>query len=414
MADSKEQIKKDLTAIMKLDSQIDYSQKAAVEKYHKLLVQKNLLTTAVGKRYLKKLEQIINGEADYNKCLFCTKETQHNTVICPSCMAKSKQSATVSATVYCRNCGRKISASDTTCSVCGTATGEGYKYCAHCGNKVPMPNIEYLANDVKNKSMDFAGQAAKIAKENVQNIAKQGEKLVGDITEDAKRVKKAKTDNPKEKKGPNKKGIILLIILILIAIGIVDTIGLGTIFEFFAMIALGSLIYKAVKKQPKKKAAIVFVILCVLSGLTGMNSTNGIDDNVLDYLGTKESIVYQTYDKDGFEAELNFLTNENTNKSGLPHISLDGNNPRKVYAITLASGMAASFHANGLQIGDNVSQIKKWVKKSNAAVDKGFTTFIDDNKGILTYHLRYKGKDIQIILSLTDGVITRIDASLSE
>lgn len=162
--DNKDLIKKDLAMILKLDAQIDYSRKGVVEKYYKDIAEKNLLTTPHGKRYVKRLEQIINGDTTNDKCVFCNSQTHGDTAICPSCMAKLKPPTAV----YCRSCGSKMPADSASCPACGKGKDEGYKYCAHCGKEVPMPNMEALADNVKNKSKELAEQAAKITREKLQ------------------------------------------------------------------------------------------------------------------------------------------------------------------------------------------------------------------------------------------------------
>lgn len=405
MADEKELMRKDLAMVLKLDAQIDYSQKVIVEKHYKDITRQGLLTTPYGKRYMRRLEQIINGDTVHNQCAFCNSQTQGDTLICPTCMAKLRKPVAV----YCRNCGNKMNISDITCPVCGKNKDEGYKFCAHCGKEVPMPDMETLTNNVKNKSREFAEQAAKIAKENVQSIAEKGTKLAEDITADTKIVKeeKAKNENKsKERKSMNKKSILAWIAVLLTAVIIVGTIGLDTVFAFFAFVSLVVLAYKTVKKKPKRNAVIVSVVLLILSGMTG-SLNNGMPNNVLDYIGTKESVVYRTYDKSDFYVEEltgRWKENERNNKSGLPHIMIEDG---KVVHVILESGMTASLNACGLYIGDTVSQAEACMKKLNATlVNQAIQEYKGNLYGELEYSFRYNGKDMGIRIGIAENSIS--------
>lgn len=400
MTDDKELIRKDLTIILKLDSQIDYSQKMIVEKYYKDIMAKGLFTTPLGQRYMRRLEQIINGEASYSKCLFCNSQTQGNTVICPACMDKFKKPSVV----YCRSCGNKINSDDMICPVCGKNKEEGYKYCAHCGNAVPMPDIEAFTNNAKNKSREIAEQAARIARENVQTIAEKGSKLAEDIITDKKKTKKDNTETEKERKGLDKKSILIWIAVLLTAVVIAGTIGFDIVFAFLALVSLAALIYKGVKKKPKKSAAIAFVVFLLLSGIAGsLSGSSGVPDNVLDYIGTKESVVYQTYDKNDFYVEGKTIKNDGTNRSGLPHIRIkDG----KVSSVGLESGMNASFNVKGLHVGDNVSQVEATIKRLKA-VKEGDDLFPNGNR-ILQYSFQYKGNDMTITMVIIGDIVGNI------
>ena len=404
MEENKELTKKDLLTIVKLDAQLDYSKKDTVKKYYMQIIQHDLLTTSIGKKYKRRLQQIVDDETDNNQCLFCSGEAKGNTVICPACAAKIKQptqpqQSKTSAPVYCRSCGKKMNAESTICPSCKKEKNEGYKYCAHCGKEVPMPNWESLTNDVKNKSKVFADQAAKIAKENVQNIAKQGEKIMGDIT--------AGADVSKKGKVINKRNIIILAIVLLVAAAIVKTVGLASVFGFLALVSFAYLVYKIVKKEPKKKAVIALAVCLVLSGAAGMSS-GGLSDDVLDYLGTKESVVYRTYDKDSFKPieyiNRDFLTNEDSLTNGLPYIELDESNPRRVCSITLRSGMNASLNVKGLHVGDNVDQMVKCM---------GTNTTKDEFMGIASYRyeFQYHGKNVTVQVFIKQNVINSIICS---
>lgn len=428
MSDDKDLLRKELAIILKLDAQIDYSQKAIVERYYKDITGKGLLTTPFGKRYMKRLGQIIGGDSVNSKCAFCDSRTQGDTLICPVCMAKLRKPSAV----YCRSCGNKMNAGVMTCPVCGKNKDEGYQYCAHCGNEIPMPNIETITNNVKNKSRVLAEQVAKITKENVQSIAEKGTKFAGNIVTDAKAAKekaaiakaaKEKAGNEKKGKNMNKKSILAWLVVFLIAVIIVGTIGLDKVFAFLAVVALAVMIYMIVKKKPKKNALIAFAAYLLLSCMAGvLNNSNGMPDNVLDYMGTKESDVYQLYDKSDFYVEETagmWMENNRTNKSGLPHIHL--RDDEGVVGIILESGMNSSLNVSGLYIGDDVSRVETCMKKIRATSDDSLDSLMEVNEnvpfankdtyglyGCLEYSCRYNGKDLTILIFIQTSIVSEI------
>ena len=403
MADDKELIRKDLAIILKLDSQIDYSKKDTVEKYYRDITQKELLKTPHGKRYLNRLENIINGNTVHTKCMFCNSQTLGNTMICAACMEKLRKPSAV----YCRSCGNKMNSGDITCPACGKDKNEGYKFCAHCGKEVPLPGMEILTNNVKNKSIEFAEQAAKITKENVQSMAKKGTKLAENLTANTTTAKSRK------EKGQKSQNIVICIILLLIAAAVAETIGLGEIFAFFAFAALVVLTYKTIKKKPKRNAAIAFVVFLLLSAMTDeLGGAKGVPDSIINYIGTKESVVYRTYDKNDFNVDglfNNLKENEEKNNSGFPHIEIiDG----KVYGVIIESGMKSSFHAGGLCIGDTINEMVTCMKKIKA-VRNDEACFIQESNGYLTgafqYSLRDNKNNITIDIDTRNSIVERIE-----
>lgn len=89
MDDDKIQMKKDLALILKIDKKMNYSDIGNVQKIHDEIVQKDLFQTALGTRYVRKLEKIATGTST-NQCLFCGKSIPkpNNTVLCDECLKK--------------------------------------------------------------------------------------------------------------------------------------------------------------------------------------------------------------------------------------------------------------------------------------------------------------------------------------
>ena len=107
MDNEKALMKKDLALILKIDSKMNYNDIENVKKIHDVIIEREMFHTALGTRYIKKLEQIIK-EAPNDKCLFCGKQIDNpnKTVLCTDCTAKfikptvpKEQSNTSSTTV---------------------------------------------------------------------------------------------------------------------------------------------------------------------------------------------------------------------------------------------------------------------------------------------------------------------------
>lgn len=167
------------------------------------------------------------------------------------------------------------------------------------------------------------------------------------------------------------------------------------------------------KKHLKRNLVIAFAVFFLLAGIAGaLDGSGSVDDNVLDYIGTKESAVYQTYDKNDFYAEEfgGWTENERTNKSGLPHIQLYGG---KVVTVILESGMNSDFNVSGLHIGDNVNQVEVCMKKLKAsAINEQLWEYNNEQLqglyGSLTYSFQYDGKDMNITIKITGSTVERI------
>ena len=72
-------IKKDITYILQLNKQIQYHNKKDVKRAHDMVLEKNLLKTTLGQKYVARLEQIIDGTEDSYACVLCGKELDNST-----------------------------------------------------------------------------------------------------------------------------------------------------------------------------------------------------------------------------------------------------------------------------------------------------------------------------------------------
>lgn len=177
MADEKELMKKDLLLIIQIDNKLQYHDIASVQKIYNATIQKSIFKTNLGKRYINKLEQIING-TDAGKCVFCGKALQDSgkTVICIDCASKyikkpntTSEKQVTNKSVVTENKNTKVSENST--------------------NKIN----DFVENvKVKGKAIDKETRALQknIAEnENVKNIIRQAEKLTNDAKETARNNK---------------------------------------------------------------------------------------------------------------------------------------------------------------------------------------------------------------------------------
>ena len=259
-----------------------------------------------------------------------------------------------------------------------------------------------IASQMENENVKNATQtAAKAAKESKEKFTKHGKRFAQDVLElkdGARTEKNYKTAF---------KMILLMCAVALTALFIHEMIGFDMVFEICALIALAVLIYKAVKKKPKKNAAVALIAFTVLSGIFGaMTGSGRVPDNVLDYIGTKDRAVYKTYDKSDF-IDIGGMGkwNDEKNHSGLPHLSLIGG---EVSNLTLESGMNASFHAGGLHIGDSVNQMMACMEKLNAEILGNSAYDSANGVGAFYYNFQYKGGKMHIVISVESNMVVKM------
>lgn len=159
---------------------------------------------------------------------------------------------------------------------------------------------------------------------------------------------------------------------------------------------------------------ILGILLGVISEITGIGESKGIPENVLDYLGTKDSEVYKIYDKSEYftleEYHPGVLYYLDPN-SELPGVSLrDG----QVIGVHIYPATDSSYHVNGLRCGDSAEQIEKCMNKLKASQmsDREFP----DLPGMpayrsINYQCQYKKQDVEISISVRHGFIDQINVN---
>lgn len=205
------------------------------------------------------------------------------------------------------------------------------------------------------------------------------------------------------KKGTDKKRTIILAVTAVIGSCILGALGFTEILALPFVISLGILIYRAVKKKPKKNAAIATAVFFVLVAAAGIFEDEGVPDNVLDYLGTKENVVYQTYDKDDFVGDSYKVYKGDT--SVLPTIAIERGEVTSIdlLATETSEKFHTTHHMNGLHIGDSISHMTECVQKMDG-VERG-------RKGNhITYECQYKGKEVLLLIEISGNSIAGLEA----
>lgn len=162
---------------------------------------------------------------------------------------------------------------------------------------------------------------------------------------------------------------------------------------------------------------ILGILLGVISEITGIGESKGIPENVLDYLGTKDSEVYKTIDKSEFSEIMDLgWYSYSDDESGLPGIDLvDG----QVYSVWIRSTTDTSYHINGLRCGDSVEQLEQCMNKLKASKTEDYLEempFLDgDVFGYRTirtieYLCRYKEEDVLFQVYISNGFVDDIFA----
>jgi len=209
-------------------------------------------------------------------------------------------------------------------------------------------------------------------------------------------------------KGKNKKKSIIKIAVILVVAIILISIGLDTIFTILMLVSLGFLIYNGIKKKPKRNAAIAFVIFFILTGITAMFETDSNTYDVLNYLGTPQSEVFEDYSADNFYSVYNMLTNEGKIEDGKPYVTMTSNG--NVCEVILESGMNSSLNVVGVHIGDSMVDMRNLMDEANVEYDTEYSI----PSVLETYRLKYENYNVQIIIRIQDGRITRISCTTND
>ncbi len=88
MESDEELMKQDIIMVTKISLQIDYFNRSQVKEIYDKLIERKILHTSIGNKYLKRLEMIFHGEEPEHTCVICGQNTGDNPVICKNCLGK--------------------------------------------------------------------------------------------------------------------------------------------------------------------------------------------------------------------------------------------------------------------------------------------------------------------------------------
>lgn len=177
MTDEKDLIKKDLCLITQIDNKLHYNDILTVQKIYDAVTQKGMFKTSLGKRYVNKLEQIING-TDAVKCILCGKSLQapKKTVICIDCANRYVKRPNTTSDKQAAK--QNIDTKNKNTGVDRNSTSKINDF---------VENVK-----VKGKSIDKNARALSkniTENESIKNIKRQAEKLTNDAKETAQNNK---------------------------------------------------------------------------------------------------------------------------------------------------------------------------------------------------------------------------------
>ncbi len=354
-------IRKDLTLCLKLDAKLgDYQNRNAVQKMYNWIGMEQRFHTAIGKRYVKRLGEVLEGETDFADCVLCNGFMMDGTAVCGECLQKYRM-------LISQDSGQKVQVQKDTAQKVAAFSGQAAHTAIQMGNAA-KDNL----HTVSAKLGEFARENETVgaAKDRLKGMADSGMEKLQNNPEAARAMEKGKEQVKK---------------------------------------AQGKWRGMSRKKRIVIAAVCALLFLGAIGELSSSGSVGG--DNVLDYIGADEKEVYKVYDKADFYSYFDtILINDEKNRSGLPNISISLPD-KKVSSCTLESGMNASLHVGGLHIGDDVNKIESCVKKLKA----GDNILLGEQQvtgghsyGGYSYSCKYKGKDVDLTITSQDGVITKI------
>lgn len=292
--------------------------------------------------------------------------------------------------VFCKNCGFEITGLSL-CPKCNTPKGRGDKYCQCCGNKVKKRSKKIVSND-------------KLNQEKINEAAIQAKSKLADLTVKGKDnvAKTLNSENANELKAKldleNKKPLLIGIAVVAIVLIILLLIGLDKIFFVAFLISLGFLVYKFIKKQPKKTAIIATVALLIMYCITAAiyNGFGGGPKNL-------DPFKIITYDKGKIEKI--YGNGKLVNEFMDSYLYEDG------FTVTYVKGKADAIEiaspdikVYGTSIGDGVASIQ------NRLTSKGYKcTYSSEENGVYVY--LYEGNKYIARVWAKQGKTTLIEIS---
>lgn len=327
----REAIKKDLVMILNLNSKLNYEKKDDIKKIHSAIMQKNMFKTALGMKYVKRLEQIGNGTDRFKGCVLCGSDLDNKSLVCTGC-AKKYQA---------------------------------------------VQSLTEKPSQAPDKSTNYQKQFSQ---------ASEWSSAIKNKVDALSSGKAEKTDNSTKteakEKFSRKKAVVLGLVIAALWI-FAEVVGLGNLFAFCTLAAMCLLVYKCIKRQKKRNTIIACVAFFLLSGIFGNNGRSESRD-IANMLGKTEKEVIKIwgepdYMKAGFPAYYD----------GYYYICFD----KKIQSVTLENENKNNS-IMGISIGDREEDVNRIMKKKGAVqVDTNYIFLkryrVNDNIEIEIYFDEY-------------------------
>lgn len=172
---NRELLRKDLTNVLRLNEKIDYDNLEEVQKVYNMVIQKNLFKTALGQKYIKRLEQIINKTDQFDQCLLCKNDQDNLSLVCTQCLKKySYNQAKNTGSPNTKDIGQQISdrSKQTVSTIKGGLDILSTKISETAAEKgidlKNMPKMENLKDIKKEDVVNMANKSKDTAKKGVK------------------------------------------------------------------------------------------------------------------------------------------------------------------------------------------------------------------------------------------------------
>lgn len=362
---TKELIKNDILIIAKLCSTQDCSKPETAEKIYSYAAGKSIFMSPIGKSFQQRMALVAKGDINEDLCLVCRKNIASNHAICPECLNKissiqAKKTENSSLT-------NQTNTENSTAPQISTSEGKQAKeFTQNLGSTVQeiSANVKNVANSAQKKILDeMSSEAAQEIKseaiaqvvdttDNVKKVVNIAKSKWNDMTQAQKENNQqeqplqsgdlAKTNDPTTPTNSKTRMIIGVSVVVVIFLMVAAFVGLGKLCAAATTIALCVLVYRFIKKLPKRNTVIVLLIFGVLTGVFYKDASQNI-------FGESEFIEQVTNRLDGTDLELRETKSEDTYQlwdRGVSHpivctISCDKSD--NVSSIIIMSGDAADY-----------------------------------------------------------------------
>lgn len=217
--DEKVLVKQDLMLCLRMNAKLgDYQNRNAVRKLYDWSAAEQKFRTVIGKRYQKRLEEVLQGETDFLDCVLCNGLMMEGTAICPDCLKKyqSLLAKTVSNPAHPeKDTARKMTALSR--QTVGTVRQAG------------MMAKEGL-NTVSARMSEFAegNEAINTAKNKLKEMADGGMEKIQENPEIAKTMEKGRKQAAKVRgkwrRMSKKKRIVVAVVCVLLIFGVIGNL----------------------------------------------------------------------------------------------------------------------------------------------------------------------------------------------